>query len=154
VGRRTAYRFAAPDAALLGEDLGLELAFLVAFQSGPGLAMAAASRLGARLSVAGRRRLAGWLVRLAGPFNRFGSPASCLRVELRDAGGRRVAAALVASGQRLAVLPCALALEALLAGELQARGVVHPATWLSPDEWLARLQARQLRLTSSVLNDR
>ena len=56
----------------------------------------------------------------------------------------------MASGQRLAVLPCALALEALLAGELQARGLVQPVAWLAPDEWLARLQARQIRFTSST----
>ena len=42
----------------------------------------------------------------------------------------------------MATLPCVLAVETLLAGTLQQRGVVHPATWLAPCEWVARLQVR------------
>src|SRR5438094_459743 len=45
-------------------------------------------------------------------------------------------------GQRLAILPCAQALDALLSGELAQRGVLHPTTWLSQEAWLARLRAR------------
>jgi hypothetical protein len=150
VGPRIAYRFTSPEAALLADELGLELAFLVAFEPVPGLAMAAASRLGVHLGFGARMRLATWLARLAEPISHLGSPASCLQVQLEDTAGGRVMAALVASGQRLAVLPCALAVEALLAGELQARGVVHPVTWRSTGEWLARLQARDVGFTGSA----
>jgi hypothetical protein len=146
VGRRIAYRFGSAEAALLAEDLGLDLALFVAFEPLPALVMGAAGRLGARLEPPARLRLASWLARLARPFSRAGSPVSCLQVELEDGAGRGYGAALVASGQRLAVLPCALAIEALLAGELGARGLVHPVTWLPPEAWLARLRARGVRL--------
>jgi hypothetical protein len=150
IGRRIAYRYTSPDAALRFEDLGAELALSVGFEPGPALLMGVAGRVGPRLSAGGRDRLARWLARLARPFSRLGSSVSCLQVELWDPSARRVTAALVASGQRLAVLPSALAAEALLTGELHWRGVLHPVSWLPTDEWLARLQARQMRVVGEL----
>jgi hypothetical protein len=65
-------------------------------------------------------------------------------VELVD-DGRSIVAAAVA-GQRLVVLPCALAVEAILSGELTEAGVIHPSTWLPVDVYLARLHSRGVRI--------
>jgi hypothetical protein len=150
-GRRIAHRTDSPDAALLREELALAAEFRVAFQWGAANRLVAAvGPLGRRLSAGGRMRLARWLSALSTPFSRFGSDAGCLQAELWDGSGRAATAALVGAGQRLAVLPCALAVEALLSGSLRARGVVHPAAWLAPDEWVARLRARQVHLSAKV----
>ena len=82
-------------------------------------------------------------------MSRCGARTGCVQAELWD-GRRHATAALVGTGQRLAVLPCALAVEALLAQELPGRGVVRPATWLAPGEWVTRLQARGLRLVAAA----
>ena len=150
LGRRTAYRFESPDAALLREELGRQVEFRVAFEwSATNWLMAALAPLGRRLDPAARARLARGLAVLATPASRLGADTGCVQAELWDER-RRVAAALVGEGQRLAVLPCALAVEALLARELPARGLVRPGTWLAPDEWVTRLRARGLRFVTAA----
>ncbi len=146
IGRRPAYRASSPDEVLLA-PLGLHAEFRVAFESpltGPLLGLFAP--VARRLAPAGRIRLARALAVLSRPTGRFGSDVGCLQAELWDAGGQRVRAALLARGQRLAILPCALAIEALLAGELSAWGVLEPAGWLAPLDWAARLRDRGVEL--------
>lgn len=144
VGRRVAVRFDSPDAALMREDLGLAAEFRAAFEWGLAhRAMAAARPLARWL---GHERLARLLILLSAPGALFGSEGGGLQVELWNATGARVAAAFVGAGQRMAILPCAVALQALLAGEPALRGVVRPASSLTTDEWIARLGARGLKL--------
>src|SRR5207245_2209795 len=81
---------------------------------------------------AARLRLAELIAALARPANRLGSPLSCVQAELWDPRGAYVRAACVSAGQRLAVLPCALAVEDLVAGVQVRRGIVRPADWLVP----------------------
>ena len=151
IGRRLAYRLCSPDAALLREELGLDAEFRVAFELPlASRAMAAAAAVACRLSPRGQTALARGLSLLSAPLNHLGSRVSCLQVELWDASGDRASACLVEAGQRLAVLPCALALEALLSGELRQRGLVRPGAWLAPDEWLARLQSREVNFMGRV----
>jgi hypothetical protein len=147
VGRHRAYRFDSPDAALLRADLGLAVDFRVAFEWDlSSRLLAALGPRARRLDARARRRLAVGLAALAAPLSRFGSPLGCVQVDLWDGERRAHArAAWVGVGQRLAILPCALALQALLAGEPLPHGVVPPATWLAPDEWIARLEQRGLR---------
>jgi len=144
-GRRLASRFESPDSVLLRSELGLETEFRVAFE------LALVNRLVGALSSftrclapGARRRLVRVLLLGAAPLSRFGSDAGCLQAELWAGDGRTIRAALVGR-QRLAILPCALALQALLTGELQRRGLVHPATWLEPEAWVRRLTASGVR---------
>jgi hypothetical protein len=75
---------------------------------------------------------------------RFGSDAGCLQAEALDREGRRLASAsLLSRGQRMAILPAAFGVEALLSGELASRGVVGPA-WLAPEEAITRIRKRGL----------
>jgi putative NAD(P)-binding protein len=149
IGRRLAYRLCSPDAALLREELALDAEFRVAFElPQASRAMAAAAAVARQLGPRGQAWLARGLSRLSAPFNHLGSRVSYLQAELWDASGDRASACLVDAGQRLAVLPCALALEALLSGELCQRGLVRPAAWLPPDEWVARLQTRKVGFLS------
>jgi hypothetical protein len=143
-------RFDTADAALLRQELGIAAEFRVAFEWGAaGRLVAALAPLGARLGASGRLRLARVLSCLARPFGRAGSDRGYIQAELRDGAGGRVMATF-AAGQRLAVLPCALAVEALLSGELAQRGVVHPAIWLPPDAWISRLGARGVSFRATV----
>ncbi|HLH22266.1 MAG TPA: hypothetical protein VK066_07070 [Chloroflexota bacterium] len=145
VGRRLAYRFDSPDAALLREELGLAAEFRVAFEWGvSNWLLATVGPLARRLGAANRIRLARALAAAAAPLSRFGSDVGCVQAQVARQR-EMVSAALVGCGQRLAILPCALAVEALLRGELPARGVVRSATWLSPAEWIARLEQRGLK---------
>jgi short subunit dehydrogenase-like uncharacterized protein len=147
MGRHRAYRFDSPDAALLRAELGLAVDFRVAFEWDlSSRLLAALGPYARRLDAAARRRLATGLAALAAPLSRFGSPLGCVQVDLWDGAGRaHTHAAYVGVGQRLAILPCALAIQALLAGESLPLGVVPPATWLAPDEWIDRLERRGLR---------
>lgn len=144
VGRRVAVRFDSPDAALLREDLGLDAEFRAAFEWGPAYRAMAAARPLARWL--GHERLARLLILLSAASALFGSEGGGLQVELWNAAGARAAAAFVGAGQRMAVLPCAVALDALLAGKPARSGVVRPASWPSIEEWAARLSARGLGL--------
>ena len=138
VGRFRAWRFRSPDEALLARDLGLTAEFRVAFEWG------ISSLLVAALQGAGpAERLSRWLSRLSAPASFFGSDAGCLQVELLDPEGSPAAtASLTGEGQRMAIVPAALALEALLSGELRDRGCINPAAWLPEEEWIARLGKR------------
>jgi NAD(P)-dependent dehydrogenase (short-subunit alcohol dehydrogenase family) len=150
VGRRLAYRFASPDAVLLRKELGLDAHVRVALGwSAAHRLMAAASALSRRWSPAARARLARCLARLSTPFNRFGSDLGGVQVTLRSPDGSHATAALI-HRQRLAILPCALVLEALLCGELRQPGVISPATWLAPEEWIVRLRARGVEFSEHV----
>jgi hypothetical protein len=150
VGRRLTYRFEAADTAILQAELGLEVEFRVAFEWGAASRVVAAlAPVARRLDPMRRARLARVLAALAAPFSRLGSDLGGVDVTLWD-DTRRVSAALVGRGQRLAILPCALAVEALLDGSLATRGVLSPATWLTPTEWIARLAARGLRFVPAA----
>jgi NAD(P)-dependent dehydrogenase (short-subunit alcohol dehydrogenase family) len=145
VGRRPAYHFDSPDAALLWDELRLAVEFRVAFEWGvSNWLMAAIAPWAERQGLAARTRLAGVLARLAAPLSYFGSNVGCVQAQVATPW-QTATAALVGRGQRLAVLPCALAVEALLVGGLRARGVVHPATWPPQVEWMGRLQRRGLQ---------
>jgi short subunit dehydrogenase-like uncharacterized protein len=145
VGRFRAWRFRSPDETLFPRDLGLTAEFRVAFEWG------ISSRLVAALQGVGSAdRLSRWLSRLSAPVSFFGSDAGCLQVELFDPEGSPAATASVTGkGQRMAVLPAALALEALLSGELRDRGCVTPAAWLPPEEWIARLGSRGMAFAAT-----
>ena len=149
IGRRRAYRFQTPDAELFRRDFGLEAEFRVALEWAYLGRWAAA--LGRLTPLVGRRRqtrLARWLSELSRPFARFGTESGIVQVEVWDDAGEAVAAAAIA-GQRLVVLPCALALQAILEGRVTGGGVLHPAAWLPADELLAGLRSRGVRLMTS-----
>jgi hypothetical protein len=152
VGRRSAYRFASADATLLAQELGLEAEFRVAFEWRlAALLLALLAPAGARLAPAWKHRLARLLAIAAGPFNRFGTDAGCLQAEVWPAQGPGLRAALTGLGQRMAILPCVFALESLLSGTLQARGLIHPETWLTSEQWVERLEARGMRFASATV---
>jgi hypothetical protein len=131
-GRRLTYLGRSPDTELLRRDLGLDAEFRVVLEWGPaGLFVSGVGRLWSRLGVRSRAQVAALLSSISRPFGRFGSEGGCLQVELW-AGERRMSVAALSGDQRLAILPCAMALQALLDGELGERGVVHPAEWLPP----------------------
>ena len=145
-GRRKAYVFATPDAELFRRELGVEAEFRAALEWGYlGRSTAIIGRVTRWLGPAGQARIARVLSRMSKPFSRFGSELGCVQVELFADDGRSTALTAVA-GQRLVILPLAVALRALLDGDLGKRGVLHPAGWLAPGEYLARLQSRGVRV--------
>jgi hypothetical protein len=149
MGRRISYRMSSPDTVLLHEELGLDAELRVAFEwPAAHRIMAAAAAFARRSSWEKRRRLARWLSFLSTPFNLCGSESGCLQVELWDSFGNHVTAYVLGTGQRLAILPCALVLEALASGELRQRGLLRPGSWLAPEEWIFRLQARGIEFGS------
>jgi len=89
--------------------------------------------------------VARWLRALAKPLGWLGSDTACLSAEVMAESGEVVRASLTGRGQRLAILPTVLAVEALLSGELRQRGCVRPASWLEPEEWVERLRIRGIR---------
>jgi hypothetical protein len=95
-----------------------------------------------------RSRVAGLLSTISRPFGRFGSEGGCLQVDLWDCE-RRVSVTAVSGDQRLAILPCAMAVQALLEEELPERGVIHPAEWLSPETWIGELRKRGARILTA-----
>jgi hypothetical protein len=145
VGRFRAWQFRSPDEALFPRDLGLTAEFRVAFEWG------LSSRLIAGLQgVKSAERLSRWLSLLSAPARFFGSDEGCLQVEVFEPEGSPAAAAsLTGKGQRMAVVPAALALESLLSGELHDRGCVNPAAWLPPEEWIARLGRRDVEFAGT-----
>jgi hypothetical protein len=150
-GRHEAYRFPSPDASLLREELGLRAEFRVAFEWRiAGRLLSALSPVARRLGSRGLDQLARLLSAAAAPSGHFGSDLGCLQAEVEDESGHRVRCAVVAAGQRLAILPCAIALNALLNGELTQRGVIHAALCLSPDEWIRRLELRGVQFIEAA----
>jgi hypothetical protein len=144
-GRRLAYRFPTPDAELFRRDLGIQAEFRVALEWGYlGRMAAALGRATAGIGTEGQTRLARSLSKVSEPFARFGTELGCVQVELDSKDGSFAATAL--AGQRLVVLPCALALRALLSGEIGHPGLLHPAAWLPHDEYMTRLRSRGVRL--------
>jgi hypothetical protein len=148
-GRRVGWRQSSPDEVLLARELGLVAEFRVAFEI-DGAARAVALARGALEALPDRARdrlartvapIADALAPLAG-----GTDRGCLQVEGPSSRGREVVA-VRGRGQRLAILPCALALEALLSGEVSARGCVSPATLFAPSRWLELLAARGLAVS-------
>ena len=71
-----------------------------------------------------------------------------MQVELWEAE-RRMSMAALSDDQRLAILPCAMALQRLLQGKLRERGVIHPTEWLSPENWIAELRKRGVRILTA-----
>lgn len=142
VGRRTSYRFATPDERLLGDELAVEAEFRAALEWGvAGRIVAGAGRIGAPGKT---RLLAGRALAVAArPFGVFGSDAGVVQVDAWSSGGH-VAVAAVSPGQLLAVLPCALAVGAALAGEISP-GVHAPGAWLSGRPWMERFAERGVR---------
>ena len=150
-GECRAYRFRSPDWELLRRDPGIEAEFRVAFEWGVnGWAVARLQGLPAGFL----EPLSRWIAALAAPFGWFGSDAGCLQAEALDARGeRRASAALLSRGQRIAILPAAIALESLLSGERAPRGVLGPGAWMSPGDWIAGVEARGLEFVSDKTED-
>ena len=145
-GRRLAYRFDTPDVELLHRDLGVDAEFRVALEWGYlGRLTAMLGRATRGLGSERQLGLARRLSVISRPFSRIGNESGCVQFELLADDGRRITAAAVA-GQRLVILPLAVALRALLSGEARNSGVLHPAAWLPTAEYLARLQARGVRI--------
>ena len=149
-GTHTAYLFGAAHAQLLSETLGLPTELRVAFESTlAGRVAAVASRVTRYLSPTFSQPLSRALTAISMPLSPVGSAGGCLHAEVRDATGQRRAASFITADQRLAILPCALAVESLLSGALRQRGVLHPWTWLEPDEWISRLESRAIRFVTT-----
>jgi hypothetical protein len=149
VGRRLTYRFDSPDDMLLSQDLGLEVEFRVAFDWRiADLAVALAKHLAGRVGVSGEIRVARWLSLLAAPLGLFGSDLGLLKAEILEQPEVGVFCAFIARGQRLAILPCVLALESLSSGELGKRGVVSSPGWLAPEQWIKRLRRRGIEFVA------
>jgi hypothetical protein len=148
-GRRFAYLGRSPDTELLRRDLGLDAEFRVVLEWGPaGLFVSGVGLLWSRLGTRARSRLADLLSSISRPFGGFGSEGGCLQVELWEAE-RRMSMAALSDDQRLAILPCAMALQRLLQGKLRERGVIHPTEWLSPENWIAELRKRGVRILTA-----
>ena len=131
-GRRIAYVGRSPDTELLRRDLGLDAEFRVVLEWAPaGLLAFGLGPLWSRFGARSRSRGARILAAISRPFGRFGSEGGCLQVDLWD-GKQRLSVTALSDDQRLGILPCAMALQRLLAGDLPERGVVHPAGWPSP----------------------
>ena len=132
LGRRTACDFDGPEHDVLPELLRvLHVEVKVAFELP--LATRALGLLG-RLRLGAGARTARWLSRLGNVTRRFGTSAGAVMVELWWADGRSRRAALVAErdGQRMAALPCVLAVEALARGA-GAVGALLPHELLGVD---------------------
>jgi hypothetical protein len=148
-GRRIAYLGRSPDAELLRRDLGLDAEFRAVLEWAPaGLFVFGAGRFWPRLGPRARSRLARALSSISRPFGRFGSKGGCVQVDLWD-GDRRMTVAAVSDDQRLGILPCAMALQGLLGQDLQERGVIHPAAWLSPERGMDELRKRGVRILTA-----
>jgi NAD(P)-dependent dehydrogenase (short-subunit alcohol dehydrogenase family) len=150
-GRYFTYLGRSPDTELLRRDLGLDAEFRVVLEWRlAGLFISIVGPLVSRLGVRARFQVADLLSSISRPFGRFGSKGGCLQVELWE-GERRMSVAALSGDQRLAVLPCAMALQALIEGDLQQRGVIHPAEWISPDTWIAGLQRSGVRILTAKI---
>jgi hypothetical protein len=147
-GRRIAYVGRSPDTELLRRDLGLDAEFRVVLEWAPaGLLVFGLGPVWSRLGARSRSRGARILATISRPFGRFGSEGGCLQVDLWD-GKRRLSVTALSDDQRLGILPCAMALQRLLEGDLPERGVLHPAAWLSPRTGIGELVARGVRLVT------
>jgi hypothetical protein len=142
-GERRAWLFRSPDSELLRRDPGIEAEFRVAFEwrisnwmmaNLQGIPDRCVSPLAAGLSL------------LSAPLSRLGSDEGCLQAEVLDAGGGSLAAAVFLShGQRLAILPAAIALATLCSEKRAVAGVLGPGAWLSPEDWIDRVRGRGIQ---------
>jgi hypothetical protein len=127
LGPRTACDFDGPEHDLLPELLGVgHVEVKVGFELP--LVTRALGLLG-RLRLPAAERTAGWLSRLGNLTRGLGSSAGAVMAELTWPDGTSRRAALVAKeeGQRLAALPCVLAVEALLRDhDREADGALLP----------------------------
>lgn len=140
VGNYPASIFSSPDQHLLQKELGLECEFRVAFEWGPARwVMERLTPLSTRLGCNSRGTLAHFFQIVAKPFSRFGTQTGCIQAELFTDQLTPQWAAFISRGQRIAILPCFMALQALFEGSLMVRGCVHPATWQSPQRWIHEL---------------
>ncbi|HYG72257.1 MAG TPA: hypothetical protein VEC15_08220 [Actinomycetota bacterium] len=145
-GRRAAYLGHSADEDLLREDLGLVAEFRVALEwRAAGVLMSGLGPIWSRLDTGRRSALGRALSAASRPFGWFGTSAGCLLVEVWDDGGRVVGVAALGD-QRIAIAPCAIALERILSRELGTAGVVHPVRWLSPTTWLEEFGRRGIRV--------
>jgi hypothetical protein len=148
-GRFLTYLGRSPDTELLRRDLGIDAEFRVVLEWAlAGVFVSGVGPLWSRLSDRARPQVAGFLSSISRPFGRFGSKGGCLQVELWE-GERRMSVAALSGDQRLAILPCAMGLQALIQRELHQRGVVHPAEWISPDAWMAGLGRNGVRILTA-----
>ncbi|MBI4577337.1 MAG: hypothetical protein HY722_13845 [Planctomycetes bacterium] len=149
-GRFASFRFGEGVAALEPIAPGVVMEFRLALEHPEALRLlAAASRLARGLGPAGRRGLAAALVALARPLSGLGTDAGCLVAEVE--GGRparRLRLVAHGAGQRMAILPCVVALRALLAGTQPPGpwGCVAPWGLMAWEEWRTALAASGLRL--------
>jgi short subunit dehydrogenase-like uncharacterized protein len=115
-----------PDARLLAAE-GFRVRCRVAFEApGAGLVLRTLGAL--YLSAENRRRAAKLLIAMARPFQRFGSTYGYLEARLGGA-----TATIRGDGQRLAILPLALAATMLLDGRLSQRGCLTPVRAIDDD---------------------
>jgi NAD(P)H-binding len=110
-GRRIGFELPSADAAVLAESSRLRIRFLVAPEWTLGVQLLRAARRG---RVHGERaaRILSWLSKPAGAF---GTSLGAIHVTLEEKGTTLSAA--VIGDQRLAILPCALMLEAMFADD-------------------------------------
>lgn len=147
-GRRWAYAIDSPCEVLLLRELGVPGEFRVAFEwRAVNHLLAIAQPVVQRWSARTRWRVAEWTSRAFEPLSQLGDDGWLMQAEAVQDGKVEAVARLSGRGQAIAVLPCAIALEALISGELHQPGCVSPATWLSPRNWVDRFRARGIEFS-------
>ena len=145
IGRRVASEFDGPEHDLLPGLLGVShVETKVAFElPGANRLLALAAGLGLRTAGGGAR----WLVKVGNLTRGLGHPGGAVMAELAWADGTTRRAALLSDrdGQRLAALPCALAIDAL-AARPGAGGAFLPHELLGVDGLLGGLTAEGFAL--------
>lgn len=81
----------------------------------------------------------------------FGTDAGGVSVEVSGSKNcvpvqEQIAVTAERNGERIPAIPAALAISALLGGEISARGIVPLHSWIAPDKLFSALSARALRL--------
>ena len=147
-GRRWAYAVDSPCEVLLPRELGVPGEFRVVFEwRAVNRLLAIAQPVVQRWSARTRWWVAKWTSRAFAPLCRFGDDGWLMQAEAMEDGKVKAVARLSGRGQAIAVLPCAIMLEALISGELHQPGCVSPATWLSPHVWVERFRARGIEFS-------
>jgi len=143
VGRKWAYRFKSADEDLNRQALGIESEFRVAFEyRAAHWVMSSVKPVAGKLGRRGKAIVAESLSALALPFNSLGTDVGCIYTEVVAPPSLGVHAALKGQGQRMAILACALAAEALLKGESVGQGCIQPAAWQPTKSWINQLTSR------------
>jgi len=137
------YRIKTPDAILFEREAGIAAEIRVTFESSATAPVIRAGHwLAQRLAPRGRERLATFLAKAAIPLSRFGTNRWWMTAEAISSNGVETVEQFSGTGQRIAVIPCAIALESLSNGEITTQGCVSPAELLPLDDWVQRLTAR------------